>query len=62
MESLPSPTDTFITVTNPRKRDGKALTHITEGSVAYIYPMNRITFIEIMAPPTEESDIVAFFR
>jgi len=62
MESLPGATDTLITITNPRRRDGKALAHITEGSVAYLYPVSRITFIEVMAPPTEESDIVAFFR
>ncbi len=61
-ENLPGSTDTLVTITNPRRRDGKSLTHITEGSVAYIYPLNRITFIEVMAPPGEESDIITFFR
>lgn len=62
MESLPGPTDTMITVKAPRKRDGKPLYYITEGSVSYIFPLHRVSFIEVMASETEETEVVEFFR
>lgn len=62
MEEIPNPSDGFIQVTNPRRRDGKALYYLTEGSIAYIFPMHRISFIEIMAPQAEHTDVVEFFR
>ena len=62
MEALPEPTHTMITIMNPRKRDGRPLHYITEGSVAYIFPVSRISFIEIMAPEATEEEIISFFR
>ena len=62
MEALPGPADTLVTFTNPRKRDGKPLYYITEGSIAYIFPLSRITFIEVMAPEATEEEIISFFR
>ncbi len=62
VEALPAPTDTLIMITSPRKRDGKPLHYITQGSVACIFPLSRISFIEVMAPETEAEEIVSFFR
>jgi hypothetical protein len=62
MEKLPGPSDTLIAFTNPRKRDGKPLYYITEGSVAYLFPLSRIAFIEVMASEAEEQEIISFFR
>jgi len=62
VEELPGPTDTSIAFTNPRKRDGKPVYYITEGSTSYIFPWHRISFIEVMAPETEEREIIEFFR
>ena len=62
MAELPSSSDTTILVTNPRRRDGKSLYYLTEGSVSYIFPMHRISFIEVMAQETEQTEVVEFFR
>jgi hypothetical protein len=61
MEELPGPEATSISFTNPRRRDGKALHYLTYGSVAYIFAMHRVNFIEVMAP-REETDVIEFFR
>ena len=61
MEELPAPDATTIMVVNPRRRDGKSLYYITEGSVSYIFAMHRISFIEVMGS-AEETEVVEFFR
>jgi hypothetical protein len=61
IEALPGPTDQIITVTNPRRRDGRALHYVTEGAAAFIFPWSRITFIEIMEVE-EAAEVVEFFR
>lgn len=61
--TMPTVTDQFITVRNPRKRDGKPLPYLTDGATSFIFPLSRITFIEVMdEEEREESGIVAFFR
>ncbi len=62
MEKLPGLSDTMIAFINPRKRDGKPIYYITEGSVAYLFPINRIGFLEVMASEEEEQEIISFFR
>lgn len=66
MESLPDPTHNYIQVKNPRKRDGKALSTLTNGATAFLYPWTRITFIEILEGEESESAgstaLIGFFR
>lgn len=63
MSALPDKSDAFITIRNPRKRDGKSLHYLTEGATSFIYPLSRISFIEIIEEEQpEESGVVAFFR
>lgn len=63
MAALPGTTDQFITVRNPRKRDGKPLAYLTDGATSFLFPLSRITFIEVMdEEEKEESGVVAFFR
>lgn len=64
MDEMPDPKDNFILLRNPRKRDGKALTFVTDGATAFLYPWNRISFLEVLdgvAGRGHES-IVGFFR
>lgn len=62
IDELPDPQDNFIVLRNPRKRDGKQLTYINDGATAFIYPWNRISFIEIMDGSGAQEQIVGFFR
>ncbi|MCS6909284.1 MAG: hypothetical protein NZM11_01760 [Anaerolineales bacterium] len=61
VEKLPSPTDTCILALNPRQRDNKDLRYLAPNVTQVIWPMSRITFIEIM-PTAEEEKIVGFVR
>ena len=61
VETLPDPTHATITVTNPRRRDGRSLHYVTEGATAFVFPWTRISFLEIMAEE-EAEDVVEFFR
>ncbi|GMR11153.1 MAG: hypothetical protein BMS9Abin28_1979 [Anaerolineae bacterium] len=61
IEEIPAPTDTTVTVNNPRRRDGKDLPYIDRNVVTVIWPMHRVTFMEIL-PSTEEEELIGFVR
>lgn len=61
MEKLPDPTHQTITVSSPRRRDGRTLHYVTEGATSFIFPLSRVSFIEIMEEE-EAKEIVEFFR
>lgn len=61
VESLPGPTDTTITVKNPRRRDGKDLHYLVANVTQVIWPLSRVTFIEIM-PGEEDEQLIGFVR
>lgn len=59
---LPGKSDTLIEFVNPRLRDGKALRYVTQGMSSLIFPLHRISFLEIMAGEEERAQLVEFFR
>lgn len=61
VESIPEPTDSNIRVLHPRKKDGKDLPFIQPFVTEVIWPMHRITFIEIM-PSEDEEEIFGTVR
>lgn len=61
VDELPSTTDQFIIVKNPRLRDGKDLSYLVEGVNTVIWPIIRINYIELM-PTEEEERIIGFYR
>jgi len=61
IEKLPGPTDSIILVTNPRKKDGKDLPNIDQNVTSVIWPINRLTFIEVI-PGGDEEQIISFIR
>jgi hypothetical protein len=61
VDEIPSPTDLMITITNPRRMDGKDLHYLTENVVTVIWPVHRLNFIEIL-PTKEEEEIIGFVR
>jgi len=62
MEELPGPTDSYVRVTNPRRRDGKPLPYVDQQATTFLFPWHRITFIEVLAPRRPRGEIVEFFR
>ncbi len=61
IETLPGPTDMLITVKHPRRKDGKDIHYLDANVNTVIWPLSRITFIEVM-PGVEEEEIISFVR
>ncbi len=61
VEAMPSPSDTSVTVNNPRRRDGKDLPYLDGNVVTVVWPMHRVNFIEIL-PTAEEEELIGFVR
>ena len=61
IEDLPKPTDTILLVANPRQKDGKDLHYLDNNVTKVIWPMNKISFIEILENADEEK-IIGFVR
>ncbi|HZM24672.1 MAG TPA: hypothetical protein VFC02_23185 [Anaerolineales bacterium] len=61
IEELPKPTDTIITLTNPRLRDGKDIHYLEQNVVKVIWPLVRVTLIEVLQSE-EEENLIGFVR
>ncbi len=61
VEQLPAPTDVLVTLTNPRRIDGKDLYYLAEGVVTVAWPLHRLNFIEITSA-RDEDEIMGFVR
>ena len=61
IDELPGPADNSVVVNNPRKRDGKDLHYLLDNVVTVLYPMHRITFIEVL-PSHDEEQLIGFIR
>ena len=61
VEELPKPTDNLVTVTNPRLRDGKDIHYLEHNVVKVIWPVDRITLIEVLESEDEEH-LIGFVR
>ncbi len=61
VEELPAANANFITVTNPRRRDGKDLPFLQANVSTVIWTTHRISFIEVM-PGEAEEKLVTFVR
>jgi hypothetical protein len=61
VDELPASTDTIINVINPRRIDGKDLPYLSDNVVNVVWPLHRVTFIEVM-PSKEEEEIFGFVR
>ncbi|PJF36785.1 MAG: hypothetical protein CUN49_03685 [Candidatus Thermofonsia Clade 1 bacterium] len=60
VDELPTATDTLIIGRNPRTRDGKDYQNILAEVTTVIFPMTRISFIEVM--PDQEGPTILPFR
>ena len=61
LDHLPTATDTVLTVQNPRRRDGKDVHYLSNDVITVIWPINQISFIEVM-PSEGEERIIGFVR
>jgi len=61
VEELPKPNDTIITLTNPRLRDGKDIHYLEQNVVKVIWPLAKVTLIEVLESE-EEENLIGFVR
>ena len=61
VEELPKPADTIIIVSNPRLRDGKDIHYLEPNVVKVIWPLTKLTLIEVLESQEEES-LIGFVR
>lgn len=61
METLPARTDTLFYALNPRQRDGKDLRYLAANVTQVVWPVARLTFLEIL-PSSQEEKVVGFVR
>jgi len=61
VDELPKPSDTLVTVSNPRLRDGKDIHYLEHNVVKVIWPIDKITLIEVLASE-EEENLIGFVR
>ena len=61
VEELPAANANFLTVANPRRRDGKDLPFLQANVSTVIWTTHRISFIEVM-PGEAEEKLVTFVR
>lgn len=61
IDEMPKPTDTLITVSNPRLRDGKDIHYLEHNVVKVIWPVDKIALIEVLESEDEEH-LIGFVR
>ena len=61
IEELPKPTDNIIVIMNPRQKDGKDLHYIDNNVTKVIWPLAKVSFIEVLDGAGEEK-IIGFVR
>jgi hypothetical protein len=61
VEELPAANDTLITLTNPRRRDGKDIPYLSDDIIKVIWSLAQISFIEVL-PSEGEERIIGFVR
>ena len=61
IDELPSNQDTLIKVNNPRMRDGKDLHYLAGNVVTVYWPIEQISFLEILQSE-DEDQVFGFVR
>ncbi|NTU55079.1 MAG: hypothetical protein HGA79_02400 [Anaerolineales bacterium] len=61
VEELPKNSDTIITVSNPRLRDGKDVHYIEPNVTKVIWPLIKVALIEVLENE-EEENLIGFVR
>lgn len=62
IDGIPEPTHQTVTLSNPRRRDGKDIHYLEDEVTMMIVPWHRINFIEIMPSAEELEEVITFVR
>jgi len=62
VERMPEPGDANILVFYPRRTDGKPLHYLSDGATRVIFPMHRVSSIEVVGEERAEKEEITFYR
>lgn len=62
VERMPEPADTNIVVLFPRRVDGKPVHYISDGSTMVMFPMHRVSSIEVVSEERAREEEITFYR
>lgn len=62
LERMPEPGDTHILLLYPRRKDGKPIHYLSDDARAVIFPMHRVSSIEIVSEGKAEEEDITFYR
>ena len=61
VDEMPDPSDQFVIVQNPRRRDGKDIHYLDDDVTTMLIPWHRINFIQVL-PSAETEEVITFIR
>jgi hypothetical protein len=61
IDELPKQAQTSLTLSNPRKLDGRDLHYLSDDVTTMIVPWHRINFLEVI-PSRDAEDVIGFVR
>ena len=61
IDELPALSDTLLIIHNPRTREGKDLAFIGEETTTVVWPIDKLSFIEVLSEK-EDEEIIGFVR
>jgi len=62
MEEMPQAGDTSITVFDPRREDGNPIHYLREDAAAVVFPMHRISSLELVGEERVTEEEITFYR
>lgn len=62
IETMPQPTDNFVVIFNPTRKDGKPIPTLEDSTTSVIFPWTRVSYIELFDERSQRENVVGFFR
>ena len=62
IESIPQPSDNFVVIFNPTRKDRKKIPTLEDNVTSVIYPWTRVSYVELFEERTQRENVVGLFR
>lgn len=62
LDRMPEPGDTSILILDPRRKDGKPIRYLSDGTTSVIFPMHRVSSIEFFPEELAKEEDISFYR
>lgn len=62
IETMPQPSDNFVVIFNPKRKDGKPIPTIEDNVTSVIFPWTRVAYIELFEERSQRENVVGLFR